>query len=344
MNKKKNYGQFFTTNYEYILEGFNIPNNIKNIIEPFTGNGDLLKFLENKEYNIEKYDIDPKNTNIIKKDTLKTPPDYTNKFILTNPPYLARNKCSDKDLFDMYNTNDLYKCFLETIIKDNPLGGIIIIPLNFWCSIRECDINLRKRFLEIFNIIKLNIFEEQVFDDTSYTVCSFQFVLNKNLNKENNINIKIYPSKKDLNIILNNENNFTIGGDIYKLPQNKQIKIDRLTIKNFIKKDFITNINMKCMDDNLNNKICLSFVNDDEIIIDNTKNQSYRSYGTLLIQPSLTKDEQKNLVKKFNKFLNDKRDKYNSLFLTNYRESKDIARKRISFNLVYEIVNYLLNQ
>jgi hypothetical protein len=30
------------------------------------------------------------------------------------------------------------------------------------------------------------------------------------------------------------------------------------------------------------------------------------------------------------------------LFLTNYRESKDIARKRISFDLVYLIVGYLL--
>ena len=37
------------------------------------------------------------------------------------------------------------------------------------------------------------------------------------------------------------------------------------------------------------------------------------------------------------------RKKYNSLFLTNYRESNDIARKRISFNLAISIMNYLLN-
>ena len=36
------------------------------------------------------------------------------------------------------------------------------------------------------------------------------------------------------------------------------------------------------------------------------------------------------------------REKYHSLFLTNYRESKDIARKRISFDLVYQIVGHLL--
>ena len=31
-------------------------------------------------------------------------------------------------------------------------------------------------FLEKYNIILLNIFEEQVFDDTTYTICSFQFL------------------------------------------------------------------------------------------------------------------------------------------------------------------------
>ena len=345
MSKKKNYGQFFTTNYKYILEGLTIPNNIINIIEPFTGNGDLLNFVEEKEkYNIECYDIDPKNDNTKKQDTIKNPPNYKDKFILTNPPYLARNKSDDKSCFDLYNTNDLYKCFLEELIKNNPLGGIIIIPLNYWCSIRESDINLRKRFLKVFNIIRLNIFEEQVFDDTTYTVCSFQFELDKSSNKVHNIPIKIYPLKKDLNIILNQDNNYTIGGNIYKLPQNKNIKIDRLTSKNKSKTNLITNINMKCMDDSLNSKICLSYVEDDDRILDDTKKLSNRSYGTLLIEPPITKEKQKDLVKKFNDYLNSEREKYNSLFLTNYRESKDIARKRISFGLIYEITNYLLNQ
>jgi hypothetical protein len=34
---------------------------------------------------------------------------------------------------------------------------------------------LRKRFLEIYSINIINIFEEQVFDDTSYAVCSLFF-------------------------------------------------------------------------------------------------------------------------------------------------------------------------
>ena len=51
---------------------------------------------------------------------------------------------------------------------------------------------------------------------------------------------------------------------------------------------------------------------------------------------------QNNLVNLFNVYLNKHRIVYNSLFLSNYRESKDIARKRISFDLSYKIINYIL--
>ena len=42
---KKNLGQFYTTNYKYILQNFQIPDGIENVIEPFVGNGDLINFL-----------------------------------------------------------------------------------------------------------------------------------------------------------------------------------------------------------------------------------------------------------------------------------------------------------
>lgn len=115
-SKKQQFGQFFTTNQEYILQGMEIPCFVKNIIEPFAGNGDLLEFIEknskqnNIKYNIECFDIDPKKNFIILKDTIAEPPNYNNAFIITNPPYLARNKSNNKMLFDKYDVNDLYKC------------------------------------------------------------------------------------------------------------------------------------------------------------------------------------------------------------------------------------------
>lgn len=344
-NKKK-YGQFFTTNYKYILTDMKIPSDIKNIVEPFAGNKDLISFIDNVEqYNIELYDIEPKSNDIIKRDTLLNPVDLNNKFALTNPPYLARNKSVDKKIFDKYEVNDLYKCYIMQLIKcDNHLGGIIIIPLNFFSSIRKNDIDLRKNFIAKYDIIKLNIFEEKVFDDTTYTVCSFQYK-KKNISDDNIINIDIFKNKnvlKNMKISLNKKNKYTIGGEIYKLKNSSNYTIERLTNDN--KNEQNTNLLVKCIDDNSKNKINISYVDDDEIYIDETDNNSARTYATLIIKPSINSSKQKKLAKRFNDFINEKREKYHSLFLTNYRESKDIARKRISFDLVYKIVGHLLNE
>jgi hypothetical protein len=346
-SNKKKYGQFYTTNYKYILSGMTVPNNIKTIVEPFVGNKDLISFIENKEkYKIEMYDIVPKYDDIIKRDTLLNPVDLNNKFAITNPPYLARNKSQNKIIFEKYKMNDLYKCYISQLIdSDNHLGGIIIIPLNFFSSIRKNDIQLRKNFLSKYNILLLNIFEERVFDDTSYTVCSFQY--EQKILELKNIKTNIYKNGKilkNLDIQLNKINNYTIGGDIYLLPRSKKYYITRLTSENLNETNYITNLLVKCIDDNINNKINISVVQDKSIYVDDTPNSSARTYATLLINPPIDKNKQKILANTFNNYLNEQRIKYHSLFLTNYRESKDIARKRISFDLVYQIVGYLLDK
>ena len=332
-------GQFYTTNYQYILHDFYIPDEITAIIEPFAGNGDLLKFIKNrKKYNIECYDIDPKQPDIVKRDTLMNPPLYDGKFVLTNPPYLARNKNKDKTLYDRYECNDLYKCFIKSIANSGCIGGIMIIPLNFISSIRKSDIQLRKQFLKTFNIIKLNIFEEPVFDDTNYSVCSIQFEKSAN----SPIDCIIYPSKKNITLYLHDGNNYTIGGEIYTLPISTKYKIDRAT-KNTPRADCITNILVQCIDNNIHNQIQLKIVKDADRFIDNTPKLSARSYATLVITPPINNTKQENLVLQFNTYIQQSRDKYHSLFLTNYRESNTIARKRISFDLVYKICYYLLD-
>jgi hypothetical protein len=363
MSTKKKFGQFYTTNYQYILQDLFIPDYVDKIIEPFAGNGDLLKFIgptENR-YEIECYDIDPKKDLIVKRDTLLDPPDFSGSFVITNPPYLARNKSKEKQIFDQYNTNDLYKCFIQILI-DSPhcKGGILIVPLNFLCSIRKNDVDLRKHFLEKYDIFAIHLFEEQVFEDTKYTTCSFQFESRSGIRESSSarnkffqgktlgetttdmIHCRIYPSKKDLYIQLNSENQYTIGGEIYTLPQTDHYRIERAT-KNTKKKENITNILVKCIDDNIRSQIGLRIVSDTDRYIDETPDLSARSYATLVIEPMIDLEKQKKIVQRFGEFFQQKREQYHSLFLTNYRESNTICRKRISFQLVFEIVNYLLS-
>jgi hypothetical protein len=337
-------GQFYTTQYEYILSNMTIPEEVNTIIEPFVGNGDLLKFLKNREkYTIEMYDIDPKVPNtashaVVQRDTLRNPPEYGGKFVLTNPPYLARNKSKNKELYDMYDCNDLYKCFLSNLISNVCLGGIIIVPLNFISSIRKSDVELRRQFLQTYSILTINIFEEQVFDDTSYAVCSFHFM--QRAHEGELIETYIYPSAKKMAIELNAENNYTIGGEIYCLPYDETIHVCRATRET---KGTPTNILLKCIDDSMTSQLGFKLVADKDIFIDKTPNLSARSYASLVINQPLTLFEQEALVKKMNEYICAQREKYNSLFLTNYRENNTIARKRISFDLGFKICNYMLS-
>lgn len=342
MSNKSKLGQFYTTNYDYILQNMCIPDTLNNIIEPFAGNGDLLNFITDKDsLRIECYDIDPKKDFIIERDTLNDPPCYDDKFVITNPPYLARNKNKDKSLYEKYKCNDLYKCFILNLVDSDCDGGIIIIPLNFICSIRKTDIELRRRFLERYNILKLNIFEERVFEDTAYAVCSLQFE-KKTVKDIILISCQIYPSNKTFQISLELGNNYTIGGEIYNLSKSKIFCIERAT-RLTKDEDCITNILLKCIDDSLQNKIKLKMVEDDGRFFDNTPNLSARSYATLVIKPRIDMYRQEALVNAFNTYIETHREKYNSLFLTNYRESNSIARKRISFDLAFLLCSHLLD-
>ena len=95
---------------------------------------------------------------------------------------------------------------------------------------------------------------------------------------------------------------------------------------------------LKAIDDSEVNTICLTYDSKPYYGINTS-----RSYATLNIDPIIDIETQKKLIFKFNDFLNFNRLKYSSLFLSNYREGKNgFLRKRISFNLVYNLCSYLL--
>lgn len=331
--EKQQKGVFLTTNAEKITERMTVPCKIQ-VIEPCVGGGDLLRLVKGNP--IETYDIrdmsEKKHPNFTKRDVLKNPPSYANKFVLTNPPYLARNKADDKTLFDKYRENDLYKCFIRTIIMDPPAGGIIIVPLNMWCSIRKADVKLRKDFMAKFNIIKFNMFKKQVFDDTSYTICSFQF--EKASDPSNKFTI-VSDDGISSNIHLSRYNNWTIGGELYLL---KNAGFTRATSKN--KDKLNTRLNVCCID---NTKLIhMKYAEPgDTLYIDETKKLSSRSFAVLVSPKNLTSDQQKRLCDEWNAYLKKKRGLYQSLFLPNYRDKN---RKRIPFDLVYKIASHVMTE
>lgn len=338
LEDKKSLGQFYTTRYGYILQGMEPPSSSETtIIEPFAGRGDLLRFLgEDPKNPLECYDIDPKRDGITRRDVLMDPPDYEGRFVLTNPPFLSRNKSKDKRVFDKFGLNDLYKCFIQQLIHYHVIGGIVIIPLNFWCSSRKSDVALRGRFLSRFTIRRLNIFEEKVFDDTAYTVCSFQFHPRTD-SAAIRMPVHIFPQGIRMDVVLDEETDYLIGGHIHHLTSDGRYTVSRLL--DTIHKD-TTRLLLKCIDDDTPNISLRMLRPDEDLFYDRTPNHSERSYATLIISPSLSIDEQTALAARFNQFLSEQRSKHHSLFLNNYRE---YGRKRITFSLAYSIIKHLLS-
>jgi hypothetical protein len=345
-DRKKMKGQFYTVNSSYILDGLPMPpSTARCIIEPFAGKGDLLDWLEKNGNTlpIELYDIDPKKEGIIPRDTLMSPPNYKDSWILTNPPYLARNKCDKKEIFDMYNTNDLYKCFITSLTnQESCAGGIFIIPAGFFFSPRDLDVRCRDHFLSKYKLLKVKYFEESVFPDTTTTVVAFAFEKSHVSLVEQYVEWISLPSGDKHIFKLSKENDWIIGGDIYKLSIPKGIKIRRHVegqkLKEGEQRTFMT---LSALD---------TGTKDGRIRLEYKENYVYpakecsRTYATLCIQgKNIDPEEQKKICTEFNAFIEKKRSETWSLFLPQFRESKEYARKRIPFELAYTIVLHLVS-
>ena len=71
-----------------------------------------------------------------------------------------------------------------------------------------------------------------------------------------------------------------------------------------------------------------------------------RTFATIVLPngfDNIDDETQQKICDVFNDTLNYYRDKHNSLFLTNYRNStKSYSRKRIGFDVVYKLLSYII--
>lgn len=343
---KKSLGAFYTTKAKEVLDivfnSFVEYYNNGLIIEPCCGNGDLINFLnENKLFNTKQYDIN--NTSykdLIVQDTIIEPIDLNNNWIITNPPYLAKNKMS-KELKEKYNKylidcTDIYEIYIKQIIKSECLGGILILPINFLFSFNN---KLRKDFICKYEIKTLKIYEKQIFNDTTSSVIVFDFqIRNQRNNNLNNfkINTVLLQKHKTENFIieLSKENDFTYGNEIYNRKYDSDLKFSR-----YINKDlngyYLTNIEIFCIDSR--NKQIEAFYNENPEI----NKISDRSKINITTNKKFVIKYQKIIIEKFNEKLNKYRKNFHSLFMTSYRE---FDRKRISFDLIYILLENITNK
>ena len=368
MTKKRLNGQFFTTNSDYILKGFSRYIKGKDVTDPFAGNKDLILWA--KKHGVRKiqgFDIDFKyvdNKVVFRNDSINCKKKY--KFVLTNPPYLHKNKATEKIKQKFFNEEnskfeDLYQVSINAILNSDE--GILIVPLNFLSA--ENSNRIRRIFFEKFRIVYLNIFEEQVFKDTTYNVISFYYKKRSKQFEKDIINTYIFPSNKKIRLELSKRYGWQLGGEfraridsmknllgIYRATEDllqsgdEKVELAFNHIKD--KKSFYINKHIKdLLEKNIILLRAIDHKNGKKIQLEDIRKygpialigkKTSRNMAYLLFGEELSLGEQEKLIKYFNNYLDRERKKHFSLFLTNFRDN---GRKRISFDFVYKFINYL---
>lgn len=296
------------------------------LIEPFVGGGDLVQLFPN--HNWETYDIDTSTNAQNYQDTLNNPPCYKNKWVITNPPFLAKNKASNKAIFDLYGVDDLYKAFLISILECD--GGIVIVPTNFLSD--ERTESVRQKFFDKFEILELNVFTIPVFKTTTYSVCSFAFKRAEQ-SISRTVKCNVLPDNIQHTITLYAEYGYRLGGDIASKIDNYPNYFGRLTATTPANK-FITNIKLYGLDSRTE-RIHVSF--EDPYVGKNTD----RVYATFVCDMKISEQDQKTMITAFNeKFEQFRLDTFD-LALTNYR---DFNRKRVGFDFAYRFLSMVYDE
>lgn len=335
---KKERGAFYTTNYARLLAGIERPPAGSRVVEPFAGAGHLLDWLSSAAAS-EAYDVAPGRADVARRDTLRDPPDYIGKYVVTNPPYLARNRMQKDDpnrqLCQQMGQDDLYKCFLSQLVRRPCEGGVLVLPVNFWSSYREGDRRLRERFLRLYRIDRMNLFETTQFDDTSYNVAAFSFSKRKEDDDED-WNVPCFLEGNDgepFSLTLGPQERFSLLPSFP--PSNVVVRRRRSDDE-----EDPPYLVLRCIDDppgrGQRRRIGLELR--DEPYADTS---SSRAFATLAVEgrPPLSASEKAALRERFGALLEELRARHRGLFLANFREH---GRKRIAFALAYKLAAHAL--
>ena len=319
---KQKLGQFFTTNSDYILSGYEDLVRHKDVVDPFSGGWDLLSWAKRSgAKNLFAYDIEPAIEGTIKNDSLKNPPTYTEKFVISNPPYLAANKCkTDKSVYAQWGQDDLYKCHLAGLLANGCSDGLFILPSNF---LSESNAKARTMLLRDYTIVSGKYWKEQVFDDATTGICVIH--IKKEQREVHEFPLVIYPENITISVTLEKKYGYLHGKDFFDYvaaaPTFDLIKTDigmpkpntRIVVGLLEAGKF---------------KFGLSY-NEGEPIFCNPK--SFTTYQLTIPGITLTEKQQRDVVTLFQEKLNYFQEKYYGMFLANYMgaDQKILSRRYV---------------
>ena len=293
-------------------------------MDPFAGGGDLLQWARRNHCSSTiAYDIEPKCADCIQRDSLMDPPDYQGAVLVTNPPYLAANKCrtGDKRPFEKWQASDYYKCHLASLNECDE--AIEIVPSNFLCESRSAA---RERLFCTHHVVSAKIWDRPVFDDTNSGICVLH--IKRGARPEQRFLATLFPKNETFEMVLKPEYGYLHGEEFFE-----HINVDPIRI---IK----TDIGM----DPPNTKIVVGLldhgawpvglsINDGEPLF--SREKSFTTYQVTLPDHDIDYNSQRAVVAAFQEKMRYYREMYSDMFLANYMGPK---QKILSRSYVHKMM------
>lgn len=319
---KKNLGAFYTTNTEKVFGGYsNILAKQPSVVDPFVGEGFLLDYA--KSLGVPKVlgiDLNPYVAPDIVNNSLLNPLKLDG-FVFTNPPYLFRNKSGNKEVFDKWGVDDLYKASL-LMLSEFSEEGLVVVPQNLFL---DDDWDFRRQLFSVWNISNITWHDQVVFDDTNVRVACFQY-------RRGETNSLFGEPLVD-----NKHHKLRLGFDwweILSIGSRSGVTCTRVTetegslsARNIVL--YATDKGSKGGE--------LHFQVEEKPYMGKVSDRNKASFSF----NSNKTDEELCLI--LNKTISEIRLKYGSKVLTNFLQSKSSTRKRVSFSQACNLIKYVIS-
>ena len=144
--------------YDVFFKGFTKPPKGSIVIDPFADDDSTAKWLDKKNIHIA-YSSKESHPLGLRLDSLKDPPKYAGTYVVTTPPWTKKGEIADNTLFERFGTDNLYKCFIRTLLKSPAQGGSILLPLTFLVGVRDSEKKRRQDFFTMYKPLRINVFQ-----------------------------------------------------------------------------------------------------------------------------------------------------------------------------------------
>lgn len=291
------------------------------VVIPFA-NQEILDWL-GTGYITLAYAENPRTSKIFNREVFANPPKFQGSYIIGTPPWTKKNSAEEKAIFDRYGTDSLYKCFIKMLLRDFPIGGLLVLPLRFLIGARDSEQKRRREFFRTFRPEKMQVFSDLIRDNEVTLV--IQFIRRTDpLTYSEHTPVTIIRQNRILNTswtIQNNEDPFILESN----PFYRNLKeVPKKTIKAYI--------------DIYNTNTLLYLNKSDPISLSSTPLENATH---LCVKGFVSKNLRDKIIKDFNNTLKEWRDATESLFLP-YVVIKDKKTIYIDIDLVLVWIERLI--